>query len=231
MLSDYFQNKLISSDFVYHHDEKKFKTSSAKLIDKDSNEYKIGITLIDLNSNKIAAKDVQLYFSENGNFGKNSRLKGNFMLADNNLTIIEKGIFTTCKPRDDCPPWTMQSEKVTHNKNKKIIEYKNAWLKLYDRPVFYFPKFFHPDPTVKRQSGFLIPSIVTSSISGNSINIPTLMHSENKDFTITPRIYFNNDILLQNEYRQVNKNFDHITDFSFKRLDEGPNRIFFQIQY
>ena len=53
----------------------------------------------------------RLYFSENGNFGKNSRLKGNFMLADNNLTIIEKGIFTTCKPRDDCPPWTMQSRK------------------------------------------------------------------------------------------------------------------------
>ena len=26
VLSDYFQNKVISSDFVYHHDEKKFKT-------------------------------------------------------------------------------------------------------------------------------------------------------------------------------------------------------------
>ena len=41
MLSDYFQNKLISSDFVYHHDEKKFKTSSAKLIDKDSMNTKL----------------------------------------------------------------------------------------------------------------------------------------------------------------------------------------------
>ena len=123
----------------------------------------------------------------------------------------------------------MQSEKITHNKNKKIIEYKNAWLKLYDRPVFYFPKFFHPDPTVKRQSGFLIPSIVTPSISGNSINIPYFNAlSENKDFTITPRIYFNNDILLQNEYRQVNKNFDHITDFSLKRLDEGTKSHFFK---
>ena len=48
----------------------------------------------------------------------------------------------------------MQSEKITHNKNKKIIEYKNAWLKLYDRPVFYFPKFFHPDPTVKDNQVF-----------------------------------------------------------------------------
>ena len=47
-------------------------------------------------------------------------------------------------------------EEIIHDKNKKTINYKNAWLKLYDKPVFYFPKFFHPDPSVKRQSGFLI---------------------------------------------------------------------------
>ena len=45
------------------------------------------------------------------------------------------------------------AEKITHNK-QKIIEYKNAWLDLYDIPVVYFPRFFHPDPTVKRKSGF-----------------------------------------------------------------------------
>ena len=73
------------------------------------------------------------------------------MISDQETTVIKKGIFTTCKPNNDCPPWTMQSETVTHNKKKKIIEYKNAWFNLYDKPVFYFPKFFHHDPTVKRQ--------------------------------------------------------------------------------
>ena len=51
------------------------------------------------------------------------------------------------------------SRKIRHNKSKKIIDYQNVWLKIYDIPVVYFPKFFHPDPTVKRQSGFLIPSL------------------------------------------------------------------------
>ena len=46
----------------------------------------------------------------------------------------------------------------------KNINYDNSWLVLYDVPVFYFPKFFHPDPTVKRQSGFLMPSFASSSI-------------------------------------------------------------------
>ena len=31
---------------------------------------------------------------------------------------------------------------------------RNAVLKIYDVPVLYFPKFFHPDPTVERRSDF-----------------------------------------------------------------------------
>ena len=96
---------------------------------------------MDLNSKKIAAKNPIIYFSEGNGFGKHSRLKGNSIITDNNFTEIKKGIFTTCKPNDDCPPWTMQSEKIIHDKEKKVVNYKNAWLKLYDVPVFYFPKF------------------------------------------------------------------------------------------
>ena len=96
----------------------------------------------------------------------------------------------------------------------------DTWVNLYDVPVFYFPKFFHPDPSVKRQSGFLVPSMLTSSTNGDSVTIPYYhVISENKDFTMTPRIYFNNTIMLQNEYRQVEKNTDFITDFSIKKLD------------
>ena len=43
-------------------------------------------------------------------------------------------------------------------KKKKIFEYKNSWLKIFDYKVFYLPYFNHPDPTVKRKSGFLTPS-------------------------------------------------------------------------
>ena len=34
---------------------------------------------------------------------------------------------------------------------------------MYDFPILYFPKFFHPDPSVKRQSGFLRPQINNSN--------------------------------------------------------------------
>ena len=227
-LTDNFNNKVETTDFTYFTDEKKFKSKNLRLFDKDLNEYITNESFIDLKTNQIAAKDVKIYFSNQGGFGEHTRLKGNYMISDSETTEINKGIFTSCKPRDDCPPWSMQSETVVHDKKKKIIKFKNAWLKLYDRPVFYFPKFFHPDPTVERQSGFLIPSLVNSSKSGNSIKIPYFFAlAENKDYTLSPRIYFNGDVLVQNEYRHLEKNLDHISDFSLKQLESGTKSHFF----
>ena len=63
-------------------------------------------------------------------------------------------------------------KKIAHDKNKKQLIYKDAVLKVYDLPVVYFPKFFHPDPSVERQSGFLTPQINSSNVLGDSIYIP-----------------------------------------------------------
>ena len=75
--------------------------------------------------------------------------KGN----DDQVTL-NKAVFTTCKQNDNCPPWSLSAKKIKHEKNKKQITYDSAILKIYDVPVMYFPKFFHPDPSVKRQSDF-----------------------------------------------------------------------------
>ena len=48
--------------------------------------------------------------------------------------------------------------------SKKQLIYDDAILKVYNMPVLYFPKFFHPDPTVVRQSGFLQPQLNNSDI-------------------------------------------------------------------
>ena len=117
-LNDKFNNRIETDEFIYFADKKKFKSKNLLLIDKDTNKYIAGDTFIDLNKNQIAAKDIKVYFSKNNDFGEHARLKGNYMLSDNEKTLIEKGIFTTCKPNDKCPPWSMQAEIVQHNKKK-----------------------------------------------------------------------------------------------------------------
>ena len=35
--------------------------------------------------------------------------------------VLNKGIFTSCKKNDNCPPWSIKAEKITHDKKKKNI--------------------------------------------------------------------------------------------------------------
>ena len=148
--------------------------------------------MLDLASKKIIGKDLEINFDKSsfGNSENEPRLKGRSIYSDKNKSIIKKGIFTTCKKRGKCPPWAMSADEVVHDKDKKIINYKKAWLKVYDKPVFYFPKFFHPDPTVKRQSGFLFPTLTDSNKLGMSLEVPYYyVIAENKDLTFKPRIF------------------------------------------
>ena len=80
----------------------------------------------------------------------------------------------------------------------------------------YFPKFFHPDPTVKRQSGILKPELNNSDVLGGSITLPYFkVISANKDITFTPTIFDGNTMSVQNEYRQANKFSNFIADFGY----------------
>ena len=215
-IKDELGNLFLNKSFVYTLNDNLIKFNNLKFIDFEKNISQIDKAFINLKSKKLLGKDILIDFN-NKNFNEDNepRLKGASVVNETDKTVITKGVFTTCKKNDDCPPWQLSAKKVTHDKKKKIIYYDDAWLKIYDKPVFYFPKFFHPDPTVKRQSGFLMPSFNVSSNIGSSFDVPYFhVLSDNKDFTVSPRFYSEEKILLQSEYRQVNSNSSHLLDFS-----------------
>ena len=184
-----------------------------------NNKYFIKSGMFDLKNKSFLTQDISFHLKKDlfNNKKNDPRLKGSSSSSKDGITVINKGIFTSCNKDDnDCPPWSIQAEKIIYDQNKEIITYDNALLKVYDKPIFYFPKFFHPGPTVKRKSGLLAPRLGNSKILGSSIQIPYFWAtSENKDFTFTPTIYDKNIIKLQNEFRLKNKNSSFIGDFSF----------------
>ena len=227
-LKDNYNNILNFEGFSYSIKNKQVKTNQLIFLDNKGNKYVSEKSIINLNDQKIASKDIELLFNESGQLGKNARLKGSSLISENNKTIIKNGIFTTCKKNEKCPPWSLKSKKIIHDIDKKMITYDKSILQLYDVPVFYFPKFFHPDPTVKRQSGFLIPSIINSSKNGTSARVPYYrVIDDHKDLTVTPQFYFNKDFLIQSEFRQKEKYTSHITDFSLKKLEKSSKSHFF----
>ena len=229
-IKDSLGNKMNFEKLNYNANNQLIKGKKVKLLDLEKNSYNFDNAIIDFSKNKIIADNVNIDFSKNtfGNPLNDPRLKGNYFYSDGKNSIIKKGVFTTCKKNDDCPPWQIKAKEINHNKEKKVINYKDAWLEVYDKPIIYFPKFFHPDPTVKRQSGFLIPQLIDSSSLGLSLKLPYYkVISDNKDLTFTPRIFSENEGLFQNEYRQVNKNSKHVADFSLKTKDSTSKTHFF----
>jgi len=206
-------NKIQSESFSFDIKNNIVKINNINLTDILNNNYLIEKAFINLKSKSLVGKDVFIKLDEkNDNY---FRLKGKSIVHEKDKSIFEKAILTPCKINDSCPPWQLKAEKISHDKKKKIINYNNAWLEIYNQPVLYFPKFFHPDPTVERQSGFLMASIISSNTAGNSLEAPYFhIISETKDLTLKPRVFDNNKILGQTEYRSVAKNFEHISDLS-----------------
>ena len=214
-------NKIETSMFQYHIENSLFSSvGKIKIIDVKKNEYFLKELHVDTEKKEMIGSDISVILDQK-NFGvseeSDPRFVANDILISNNKTDLSKGVFTVCKKRDGkCPPWILKAKKISHDKVKKTIYYEHAILKLYDMPIFYFPRFFHPDPTVKRQSGLLAPFITNSTTMGTGFALPYFWAiSNDKDLTFAPKIYAKENVLFLNEYRQAFKNGFLTLDTSF----------------
>ena len=216
-IKDKSKNYFEVNGFILNPDLNKFLGQRVKLIDSEKNQYFLEDVMVNTSNKNIYGRELNINFNksifkENKN---DPRIKAKSIKIEEDTSILKKGVFTSCNKDHDCPPWSIYAEEIEHDKEDQTIKYKNAWLKIYDKPTLYFPKFSHPDPTVKRKSGFLAPKFGNSKNIGSSINIPYYhVISDNKDFTFKPTLFFNDEIVLQNEYRQINKSNEHLVDFS-----------------
>ena len=171
ILLDKKGNKVKLSKFDLDLNTKKAKVFNLDLTDINKNNFILKEAFVDLENGQIEGKDLKLFFNKSilGNVENDPRIFGSSVINNKNETIVNKGVFTSCKlnEKEKCPPWEMKADEIKHDKKNKILEYKNAFLKVYDKPVLYFPYFYHPDPSVKRQSGFLMPKTNNSSFLGS----------------------------------------------------------------
>tara|TARA_Y100001970_G_scaffold176114_1_gene214682 strand:- start:15758 stop:18175 length:2418 start_codon:yes stop_codon:yes gene_type:complete len=213
--------------FLFNSISEIISSKKTNIIDSEFNEYIFEKVKINLKTNEIAGKEVKVDFIDSffGNKKNDPLLKGKSTISNNEKTIIHKAVFSTCNTeKKKCRGWELQSDEFIHNKTKQLFEYKDSWLKVFDKKVFFLPYFNHPDPSVKRKSGFLTPVYSSSSNLGKSINIPYFkVLSDSKDMTFNPRIYSDYDFILQSEYRQAFEKSNLIADFSFNQDENNTN--------
>ncbi len=204
--------------FLFEAAKEIISSKKTNILDINNNNYFFENVKINLKTNEIIGKEVKIDFIDSffGNEKNDPKLSGKSVISDDDNTKIFKTVFSTCNIENkNCRGWELQSEEFNHNKKKKIFEYKNSWLKVFNKKLMFLPYFTHPDPSVKRTSGFLTPTYQSSNNLGKSTNIPYFyVLSKSKDMTFNPRIYAYNDFILQSEYREAFINSNLISDFS-----------------
>jgi len=242
VIIDNDNNKIFLDNFSYNTKEYIFKSVGyTKIEDKEGNVYEFSQLYIDTKKKEILGTDIKFFGNSKSikiTEKNKPRIFSNTLKITNEKSFFNKSVFTVCDYRenDKCPPWSIQATQMLHDNKKKTIYYDNALIKIYDIPILYLPKLSHPDPSVKRRSGFLVPTLKNSKSLGQEISIPYFWNINNdKNFTFTPKMFLDENPLFLGEYEQAFKNASLVTDFGYtqgfkkssSKKKKGDNSHFF----
>lgn len=146
-----------------------------------------------------------------------------FRKKDNNTKVMYNATYTAC---DICegkkPLWLVSARKVQHDEIDQNMNYNDAVVHIKGVPVFYTPFLSHPDPTVKRRSGFMMPTIGSSNYLG-ALFQPRYFWAVNDQTNVflAPIFSSDKDPVLMGSYKQYFYNAYTSIDASFLKDNEG----------
>jgi len=138
----------------------------------------------------------------------NSRLAGNEAERRPDGTVrVSRGVYSPC---DLCaedpsrpPLWQLRGVRIVRDKEKQDVYYRDATLEFMGVPVAYTPYFSHPDPTVKRRSGFLMPTWGHRSTPGTFVSSGYYFDiSPDRDATVSLTPFTSGAFMVSSEYRE-----------------------------
>ena len=160
--------------------------------------------------------------------GPNSRLAASWgQLRGGTRADLNQGVFSACEPcsedPDKAPVWQVKARRVIHDRVEKEVIYRDAVLEMWGVPAFYFPYLSHPDPTVARKSGFLIPSIGHDGDLGARLETPWFWNiAPDRDATFIPIVASKRGFVGAGEYRQLFDRGRLEVSGSLAALDKEP---------
>ncbi|BAU72194.1 LPS-assembly protein LptD [Metapseudomonas furukawaii] len=114
---------------------------------------------------------------------------------------LKDGTYTRCEPGDNA--WHLKGNNIKLNPATGFGTATNVTLRVKDIPVFYTPYIYFPIDD-RRQSGFLPPTIGSSSDTGFLLVTPYYFNlAPNYDATLYPRYMSKRGLLMEGEFRYL----------------------------
>jgi LPS-assembly protein len=124
-----------------------------------------------------------------------------------NTTVLQNGVYTACEPCKNDPTkpplWQVQAARIIHDQTEKMLYFEDARIEFFGVPLAWVPFMSAPDPTVKRKSGFLFPTVSDTTQYGLGIEVPYYWAlAPNADITVSTMATTRQGELFQGEWRQ-----------------------------
>lgn len=195
------------------------------------------VRLEEENGNVIFADNVEL--SDKMSFAQMNKIKAilqdeskiwaeHFHKKANNNKVMRQAVYTPCDfcEGKESPLWQIRARKVTHDAEGQNVNYNDAFIELKGVPVLYTPFFSHPDPEVRRRSGFLMPNIGSNNYLGGTLQVNYFWNiNDNSDFLFSPIFTTDKDVVWGGQYRRYfNKGYvDMQGTYLHDTNDNRPN--------
>lgn len=124
--------------------------------------------------------------------------------SEDSATVVS-GIYTTCEGPD--PDWYLKSSKLSLDNSTETGVARDAVLVFKGVPIAGTPYISFP-LTDERVSGFLAPSIATSTTGGLEVLTPYYLNiAPNRDLTINPRYISRRGLMLGGDARYIGETY------------------------
>ncbi len=123
-----------------------------------------------------------------------------------NYTVLQNGVYTACEPCKNDPKkpplWQVQAARIIHDQTEKMLYFEDARVEFFGVPLAWVPFMSAPDPTVKRKSGFLFPTVSDTTQYGFGVEVPYYWAlAPNYDVTVSTMATTRQGELFQGEWR------------------------------
>tara|TARA_B100001093_G_scaffold97945_1_gene89944 strand:- start:3610 stop:5700 length:2091 start_codon:yes stop_codon:yes gene_type:complete len=218
-----------SDKAIYFKNQKTFEAiNNVKINDEYNNLYYSDNFISNDDFSSASANSIKIRLKDK------SRIVGSALKRQNGINIISNSQYTPCIEKnyliENCPGWKLKAKTVYHDEKTKTMHYDHSILYILNIPVLYTPYFSHPDPSVNKRSGILVPSFQSDDKLGQIISVPYFYNlSVNKDFTFTPTIQSNASNYITTEFRLLNKNgiFNIETNINDNNDNQGTKHYAF----
>ena len=146
------------------------------------------------------------------------------------ITTMTNVVTSSCRvcANDPTPLWEIRARSITHDADRGELILERPQLRAFGLPVAGLPfTITAPDPSVDRKSGFLRPSIRTTSGLGFGVKVPYFITlGRSADATLTPYVSASRTRTLEARYRQAFSNGGLQLDGAISRddLQDGETR-------